>query len=131
MATGAEVRQAISSVLEQCTFPSLNIVFSATGRLLEKNRRVMTVEAQLQKLEVRVLLRPLDRNGNELSVNPPSDVLEILGLNPSGTTAVKVVIPPEKKTGLRVTFGSAEQPEPKIEFRILEKATIAGPNEFS
>ena len=157
VATGDKVTEAISAILKEVSFPSLNIVFSATGRLLERGKRAMKLGALLQEAELRVTVEPLDQNGNEVKFEAPARPLKILGLEPSETEALKFVpdigaIPdiPSPLVGVisgiesLLGFGSSlskiassflgsgssdEPPQPS--FVLLEAATIAKANEFA
>ena len=73
--------QAIKDVLEKCSFPVLNIVSSASGRLVTKDKNDLKVESWLEEMETRVTLKAYDSGGAELQGQPEdvSKSVEVLG----------------------------------------------------
>lgn len=80
VATG-HLTKGISKILEHFSFPSLNILFSASGRLvpIPNPRNQDYLREQIDELQNRVTLEAYDKDDNKLS----TDHVSILGLNPS------------------------------------------------
>jgi hypothetical protein len=144
LATGDKATEAVGLVLKEFTFPSLNIVFAASARLRERDHNDLKVETQLDEMELRVVLTPLDVAGKPIADGAKCS---LLGVDPYGTTAAKVEPPfqvapnvssiltaipsiPSALTGivsgLGLSFGSVMKPS----FPITSKAFLAGPREF-
>lgn len=87
-----KVSSAVSALLSAVTFPTLNIVFSAAGRLRERNRKNLKDDIRLDEMEMRVKIVPLDKDGQEIiqGVDEVAPV-RVLGIDPFKTKAVKVV----------------------------------------
>ncbi|WP_282605668.1 hypothetical protein [Pelagibius sp. Alg239-R121] len=87
-----KVSSAVSALLSAVTFPTLNIVFSAAGRLRERNRKNLKDDIRLDEMEMRVRIVPLDENGEEI-IQADDEVapVRVLGIDPFKTKAVKVI----------------------------------------
>lgn len=87
-----KVSSAVSALLSAVTFPTLNIVFSAAGRLRERNRKNLKDDIRLDEMEMRVKIVPLGKDGQEL-VQGIDEVapVRVLGIDPFKTKAIKVV----------------------------------------
>ncbi len=75
--------KGISKILEYFSFPSLNILFSASGQLTRINNKKNQdyLKEQIDELQNRISIEAYDKNDNMLS----TDHVSILGLNPSET----------------------------------------------
>ncbi len=49
-ATGTQVSEALSEILSKLTFPSLNVLYSATAKLLIQKGQMLMVGAKLEVL---------------------------------------------------------------------------------
>ena len=91
-----EAKKAISIILKEFSFPVLNVIYSASGRLFVKDQYHLKVGTRLEELEVRVKIEA-----------DPADVL-LLGIHPMDITVSKPDEPsvqvqpkfPELLTGL-------------------------------
>ncbi|MEO1337293.1 MAG: hypothetical protein AAFV29_16745, partial [Myxococcota bacterium] len=75
------VAAGVAKILEYFSFPSLNVVFSAAGRLVPVSDQDLLLKGLLDELETRLTLQPLDKDGKKM----PLESLSILGLEPSAT----------------------------------------------
>ena len=139
---------AIKQVLGKFSFPVLNIVSSASGKLIEKGKSKAKVATWLEEMETRVTLKAYGSDGTtELQGQ-----LEVLGLLPSETKAGEPGEPPIQMTpnipsilsavggpalgaagpiggvisALGLTLAPLFKPRPKI----LQKTFLASANEF-
>ena len=139
----------IKQVLGKFSFPVLNIVSSASGKLTTKDKNDLKVESWLEEMETRVTLKAYGSDGTQLQ-GQPGDVskpLEILGLLPSETKSSEPEEPPIQMTpnvssilsavggggpiagvisALGLTLAPLFKPKPKI----LQKTFRASANEF-
>jgi hypothetical protein len=142
----ASSREAIVRVLGEYSFPRLNVVFSASSRLLDRDENDLEVGARLEEMEMRLVVESLDAGGRPLD---PARGLrpEVLGLYPfesrSAEREAPVRIAPRLTSildavegvppglsgvlsGLGLTFASLLGPA----FPTVHKAFMAGPDEF-
>lgn len=151
-AIGDKAASAISLVLEHFSFPVLNVLFSASGRLREKDRNDLKVETRLDEMEVRIKVVPLKKDDGpiDLDRSQPSNALEVLGVFPfesevaepehprfqvtPNVSSLLSAIPADAVlgplTGIISGLGLAVAPLFRPKFRILEKAFVADINEF-
>jgi len=136
--------EAVSMILKKYSFPSLNVVFSASARLRRKDRNDFKVETRLEEMELRISIRALDARNR--IVKAPGRVL-VLGLYPFKTEAseqdpllqmkpnlskILSALPsiPEAVLGiitnLGLSFGKIFAPG----FPVLDKAFLASDTEF-
>jgi hypothetical protein len=144
IATRKEAGKAVSMVLKKYSFPSLNVVFSASGRLRRKDRNDLKVETRLEEMELRLTVRAMD--ARDRIIKAPGR-LQVLGLYPYKTEATEQdpflqlkpnlskilsVLPsiPEAVVGiianLGLSFGKIFAPG----FPVLDKAFLASETEF-
>jgi len=134
-------KAAIRAVLEHFFFPQLDVVFSASARLLRKDRNDLVVKARLEELETRVTLEALDERDQ-----PVADGLEVLAIFPHDARAAREESRVEVKpnvagllsvlpghelavgvvAGLGLAFGSLVRPRTTV----TRKAFLAGTGEF-
>ena len=136
---------AISEILSEYSFPSLNLVLSAASRLI-KYGGVMRLGALLNELELRVKISPIGANGDLIKHEQPDTLVKILMIEPTGTQVQEII---EEGQGRTLFTGPIHLPqagpkgklvggkpsiryEPfvnKSKFVLLEKSSIAGPQE--
>ena len=140
---------AIKQVLGKFSFPVLNIVSSASGKLVKKDKNDLKVESWLEEMETRVTLKAFGSDGTQLQ-GQPGDVskpLEVLGLLPSETKSSEPEEPPIQMapnvsgilsavggggpirgviSALGLTLAPLFKPKPKI----LQKTFRASASEF-
>ena len=121
-AAGTQVTQAISEILSKLTFPSLNVLYSATAKLLILRDQKLKVGAKLEELELRVEIErvKVEVDGEKKTVrNPGPELVKILGIEPSRTQALKIIpdvgsvpdlsgLASALGSGLGLAFGSPE-----------------------
>ena len=118
----------IRKTLQDFTFPVVSFVFSASGRLREKDHNDLVVSTQLEELELRIAV-----------THEPGDTpVKTIGLLPSETTTSKprnntVKFAPSISSvlgpvtlGLGVAVSAFLRPKPEV----LAKPFMGGPNEF-
>ncbi|MEE8586483.1 MAG: hypothetical protein V3T83_16700, partial [Acidobacteriota bacterium] len=91
---------AIRTILSKFSFPSLNVLFSASGRLRSKDENDLKVDTKLDEMEVRVTLRALDPEGNAIPFdkNGTNSPVSVLGLYPFETRVSDAEEPPVQVT---------------------------------
>ena len=118
----------IKNTLNEFTFPVVNVVFSASGRLREKDQNHLVVSTRLEELELRIIVTP--NNGGtqvktiglfpwETITSKPAEDLE--SVTPSFSSVLGPVT-----LGLGVAISAFFRPQPKV----LLKAFMGGRNEF-
>ena len=118
----------INNTLTQFTFPVVNFVFSAAGRLRKKDRNDLTVSTRLDELELRLVV-----------THGASDTpVKVIGLLPAETVTSKPKDQAAKFTpsissifgpvtlGLGVAISAFHRPRPEV----LVKPFMGGENEF-
>ncbi len=112
---GDTVSSAVSALLTAVTFPTLNIVFSAAGKLRERSRKSLKDDIRLQEMEMRVEIAPLDKDG-KLIVQGEDEVapVRVLGIDPFKTKAIRVVETEDGKFITPSADGNKLQFEPDI-----------------
>jgi hypothetical protein len=141
----AASRDAIVRVLGEYSFPRLNVVFSASARLLDRDPNDLEAATRLEEMELRFVLEPRDAQDRPIAAGG-SPALEVLGLYPFESRASAgeppVTLVPRVSTilgavgipstlsgvvsGLGLTFRSLLSPR----FPPMGKAFMAGPDEF-
>lgn len=82
---------AVSATLHAYSFPSLNVVMSATARLVERDKADYHFKTKLQEVETRIELTALDSEEKPIDLVPGQISVKVLALNPSATEAVKAI----------------------------------------
>ncbi|MEM7482361.1 MAG: hypothetical protein AAF481_14385 [Acidobacteriota bacterium] len=138
-ALGDKTTEALSAVLKNFSFPSLNLAFAASARLRPRSSTSMVTGTKLQEMELRVILEALEQTDGPA---PPDGepLIKILGLEPSETLARVIEERPED--GFRPSSTSLGYSSKGRSYNLsytyvprrrtiqLEKATLAAPDEF-
>ena len=144
VATAERAKEAVSVVLQEFSFPSLNIVFAASGRMRQKDNDSAVIDSKLKQMEVRLIISPINDQGAVIA--DPNQCV-VLGIHPYETkteeqdpqlqitpdvSSLLTAIPgiPAAVTGVVSALGLTFGPLFKPKFPIIENAFFGNRREF-